>query len=157
VSAQSTVSNMKLSAVEQKFLLRLLEQPHHRALITTIQPNPKTSAADRDRICRKLAKLGLVDYTYEVARFAITPAGKTLLKLDRPRAVLPVTPTELEVLRACAWDSIAPERLRKVPEGDRQRIIQALANRKLIKILEGEITEIWLMDAGQSYLENDRL
>ena len=153
--ARLTVSYMALSAVEQKFLLRLRNQPHHRARLTDIQPNPKTSAAACDRICRKLAKLGLVAYTYEVKKFSITPAGKTLLRLDKPRAVLPLTPSELEVLRACAWDAIAPERLRKVPEGDRQRIIQALADRKLIKILEGEITEVWLMDAGQSYLLSD--
>jgi predicted transcriptional regulator len=138
---------MNLAAVERKFLQQLLQIPSHQAPITAIQPNPKTSAAERDRICRQLYRLGLVDYSIQIQKFAITPAGKSLLQLDMPRACLPVTPDEYTILKACSSGTITPQQL-SLPPANQQPLLQRLANRDLIKIIAHTIDQVSLTPAG---------
>ncbi|MEM9163226.1 MAG: hypothetical protein AAGC54_09175 [Cyanobacteria bacterium P01_F01_bin.4] len=145
---------MTLTPVELKFLLRLLGTPNYRTAITAIKPNPKTKVAERDRICISLCSQGLVEYSAEVAQFAISPAGRTLLNLDTTS--LPVTPSELWTLRSCRQKTITPGQIsRKVPVSDRQTMIQALAQRGLIMIKKSQIKEVWLTPQGQQFLRHD--
>ena len=141
----SPAASATLSAVERKFMQQLLACPNQTAAIDQIQPNPKTSATKRDRICRRLHRLGLVNYSVEVTRFSITPLGKTTLKLDCPRACLPITPDERAILLACQYSTITPQSLESLrlssPE-QQQQIIQNLARRRLIKIIDSVITQV---------------
>ena len=145
---------MDLTSIELKFLLQLLGRPHYRASIRKIRPNPKTSAAKRDRICLQLCSKGLVNYTDEAQQFAITPAGFTLLNLDTTS--LPVTPAELWTLRSCAKRSITPQEInRKVPVNERQQMIRNLERRGLVKVTKTQIKDVWLTLPGQHYLRHD--
>ena len=145
---------MDLTSIELKFLLQLLGRPHYRASIKKIRPNPKTSAAKRDKICLQLCSKGLVDYTYEAQQFAITPAGFTLLNLDTTS--LPVTPAELWTLRSCVNRSITPREIhRKVPVNERQQMIRNLEQRGLVKVTKTQLKEVWLTQLGQNYLRYD--
>ncbi|MEM9904576.1 MAG: hypothetical protein AAF921_06095 [Cyanobacteria bacterium P01_D01_bin.44] len=145
---------MTLTPVELKFLLQLLGAPLYRSTLTALKPNPKTKAAERDRICMSLRSQGLVEYSAEVAQFAIAPAGRTLLNLDTTS--LPVTPSELWTLRSCRQKTITPGQIsRKVPVSDRQAMIQALAQRGMIIIKKIQIKEVWLTPQGQQFLRND--
>lgn len=145
---------MTLSGSELKFLLRLLGADNYRAAINTLKPNAKTSASERDRICMVLCSKGLVDYTYDVSKFAIAPAGRTLLNLDTTS--LPVTPLELWTLQACRSQTISPGQInRKVPVSDRQRVIRQLEERGLITVKQTVIKEVWLTGQGQQFLRDD--
>ena len=143
------VETTKLRTIELKFLQKLLEQGG-RSDIANIRPNEKTPAAQRDRICKKLASLELVAYDSEVAKFTISAAGRVLLTLDTTS--LPVTPDELNLLRACKG-SMAPGQLSsKIPMGDRQRLIRGLADRKMIKIRSVAIKQVWMTTKGKDML-----
>lgn len=139
--------SVKLSAVERKFMQQLYACPGQTAAIGQIQPNPKTSVAERDRICRRLHRLGLVDYSTEVTRFCITPLGKATLKLDCPRSCLPITPDEQAILLLCRYKTITPQALAPLrldsPE-QAQQMIQNLASRRLVKIVEAAIVQVSL-------------
>ena len=144
---------VELSAIELKFLQRLLERGG-RSDIADIRPNEKTPAAKRDRICKKLAALELIAYDSEVARFTISPAGRVLLALDTTS--LPVTPDELYLLRACRG-SMAPGQLSsKIPMSDRDRLIRTLADRKMLKIRSIAIKEVWITAQGRDVVSNQR-
>ena len=137
-----------LKTIELKFLRRLLEQGG-RSDIANLSPNEKTPAAKRDRICKKLAAQGLVNYDSDVAKFTISPAGRMLLTLDTTS--LPVTPDELTLLRGCRG-SMAPGQLSsKIPMGDRQRLIRNLAERRMLKIRSVTIKEVWLTEIGRDF------
>lgn len=137
--------SVKLSAVERKFMQQLCAYSGQTAAIEQIQPNPKTSVAERDRICRRLHRLGLVDYSTEVTRFCITPLGKAMLKLDCPRSCLPITPDERAILLLCRYQTITPQTLALLrlssPE-QAQQMIQHLASRRLVKIVEAAIVQV---------------
>lgn len=137
-----------MDTVELKFLLKLLGFADYRAPLSKITPNSKTSAANRERICRKLRDRELVDCSKEVTKLKIAPPGKALLKLDP--AELPVTNQELKVLRASEREKISPGKT-GIPSEERQGIIQKLADRGLIE-LETKIKEVWLTKRGQEYL-----
>ena len=141
------LETVELKTIELKFLRKLLEQGG-RSDISNLSPNEKTPAAKRDRICKNLAALGLVAYDSEVARFTISPAGRVLLTLDTTS--LPVTPDELNLLKACRG-SMAPGQLSsKIPMCDRQRLIRALADRKMLKIRSVAIKEVWITSQGRA-------
>ncbi|NEP18165.1 MAG: hypothetical protein F6J97_14880 [Leptolyngbya sp. SIO4C1] len=143
-----------MTPVELKFLLQLLGAPNYQAAITEIRPNPKTKAAERDRICLALCSKGLVDYSAEVSRFTITPAGRTLLNLDTTS--LPVTPLELWTLRSCRAQGITPGQIsRKVPASERQTQIRALAERGLVSIKQTQLKQVWLTAQGKQFLRED--
>ena len=142
------LENTELKTIELKFLWRLLEQGG-RSEIVHLSPNEKTPVVKRDRICKKLASHGLVDYSGDVAKFTISPAGRMLLTLDTTS--LPVTPDELNLLRGCRG-SMAPGQLSsKIPMGDRQRLIRSLAERRMLKIRSVAIKEVWLTARGREF------
>ncbi len=140
---------LKLSAVESKVIDYLAAQPNARAVITAVQPNPKTTQQARDRACLQLFARGLLDYAYRVTQLAISPSGRLLLNLQTTS--LPLTPLELWTLQACRVSGTSPDRLAKVPEADRQRVVRQLADRQLIKVKKRQILEVWLTLAGQQY------
>lgn len=144
----------QVTALELKFLLQLLMFPNYRAPISRIRPNVKTTAAKRDRLGQQLGQKGLVDFDVTVTRFVLTAAGRTLLTLDR--TVLPITPDELLVLRSCRGGSVTVGQIQaKVPKDQRQRLVNGLAQRGLVKITKSHIGEVRLTDAGQRFLEAD--
>ena len=138
-----------VSAAELKFLLKLLGCDGYRGAIATLSPSGKTSAAQRDRICRTLREKGLVAYDEQVARFAITPQGRTLLALENKNLL--VTPDERRVLITCKG-STTPGKLSKITATARQSILTALAARGLIKISKTTIKDVWLTANGKSFL-----
>lgn len=145
---------MELSTIELKFLLQLLGYSEYRSPIEQIKPNPKTSASERDSVCRSLVDKGWVEISEAIAQFAIAPPGKTLLSLDTTS--LPVTPDELLVLQTCLEKSIAPEDLPNKLQGtDAQQLIQNLAQRGLVKIRKVQIQDVWLSPQGILYLRDE--
>lgn len=138
-----------LEAIELKFLLKLLGLENYRGKISDIKPSDKTKAPERNKVCKNLGSKGLVDYDTEVAKFRLTPHGKTLLSLDTTS--LPATPDELAVLKACKG-VMTPGKLRKTPADARQQIIQDLAGRKVIEISETTIKEVSLSVQGRQFL-----
>ena len=133
-----------------KFVLKLLGEANYRAPLSKIQPNNKTKASEREKICRTLCDRGWVECSHKVTKLKIAPPGKALLKLDP--AELPVSDQEIKVLRA-AVEKITPGKT-NVPATERQAVIQSLADRGLIEV-ETKIKEVWLCDRGREYLRND--
>lgn len=140
-----------MEANELKFLLKLLGLSDYRAPLSKITPNSKTTAAERERICRKLRDRELVDCSYEVTKLKITHSGKALLKLDSTE--LPLTALQIKVLRTCEKGAITPGKT-NVSVADRQAIIQGLADKDYIE-LETKIKEVWLSERGQEYLREE--
>lgn len=140
-----------METIELKFLLKLLGFPDYRAPLSKITPNSKTSATERERICRKLRDRDLVECSYEVTKLKITSPGKSLLKSDSTE--LPVTDKELKVLRASEKEKISPGKT-GVPAAERGEIIQRLADRGLIE-LETKVKEVWLSERGKEYLREE--
>jgi hypothetical protein len=136
---------------ELKFLLKLLGFANYRAPLSKITPNSKTSATERERICRKLLTRELVECSYEVTKLKIASPGKALLKSDATE--VPVTDKELKVLRASEKEKISPGKT-GVPAAERGEIIQRLADRGLIE-LETKVKEVWLSERGQEYLGDE--
>ncbi|MEL6161560.1 MAG: hypothetical protein AAFR18_20310 [Cyanobacteria bacterium J06627_32] len=140
---------IRVSAAELKFLLKLLGCDGYRGAIATLSPSSKTSAAQRDRICRALGEKGLVTYHEQVARFTITPHGRTLLALENKNLL--VTPDERSVLTACRG-STTPGQLSKITATARQSILLGMSSRGLVKISKTTIKDVWLTAAGKSFL-----
>lgn len=146
-----------MDVLELKFLLKLLGFPDYRAPIGEIKPNPKTTTAERDAICRALSRRSLVDYSLEVVAIAITPAGKSLLSLDTSKtSKLPITITEpeLKIMRSCADTAIAPTSI-DIPPASREHSIQSLISRGLIKAEKTQIQEVWLTQRAEEYLREE--
>lgn len=147
-----------MEVIELKFLLKLLGFEGYRAPISNIQPNSKTKAPQRDRICRNLGDRGYVDYREEIAKFKIEPTGKQLIEADTSQ--LPITTEEVKILQACAKQVAKPGDVKK-PTGERkQSIICNLVERGLIGAVETQLKEVWLTEEGKQYLlqeyEDDR-
>jgi predicted transcriptional regulator len=145
---------MELTTPELKFVLKLLGHPQYQAAIAELKPNSKTSASERDRICRSLTSKGIVSHDHEIKKFGLTAAGRTLLGLDT--TALPITPDEKQVLKACRSQQITPGALGKaVPKDSRQRLIRALADRGLVKATQTQITTVTLTPQGKTFLQHD--
>lgn len=142
-----------MKAIELKFLLKLLGQPNYRALLSKLNPGEKTKAADRAKICRDLASRELIDYSREITKFKIEPAGKALLKQEIEE--LPLTEAQLLVLTACEKAAISPTSLKKLPAEERQPIIQELQAKGFIKAEKEQIKEVWLTDRGSEFLRDE--
>lgn len=150
--ASNHMTMEKLETIELKFLLKLLETEGQRGHISALKPNSKTSKAKCDRICQSLAEKGLVDYDSEIFRFALSAPGRMLLSLQTTS--LPVTPDELKLLRTCKG-SMTPAKLGNcVPEDMRLPLVEALVNRKLLKVVKCAITEVRLTAAGLAFLRS---
>jgi predicted transcriptional regulator len=143
-----------MNVVELKFLLKLLAFPDYRAPISQITPNPKTSASERDSICRTLSDRELIAYSTEVTEFSITPAGHALLALNTSQ--LPIAEAELQLLKAGAAGFTIPaeipaETALTMP----QTTIQNLVDRGFIKIEKAKIKDVWLTERGAEYLTDE--
>lgn len=138
---------------ELKFLLKLVGKQDYRASITELKPNSKTSASERDRICRQLRERDLVGYSEEIQKLKIAPPGQSLLKLDP--AGLPVTPQELKILQACEKGAITPGKTNITPAKTRQALIDSLAHRGFIEPAQTKIKDVWLTEPGKEYLREE--
>lgn len=147
---------MELNSPELKFLLRLLEHsPDYRTRISNIKPEAKTPASERDRICKSLCSRGFVEYTDEIQQYQTTAAGKTLLKSDASTLPVSVAPNELALIKAATNKAVTPGTAKKVPAGDRQRLLNQLKERGLITVSKSQIKDVWLTSQGNHYLLND--
>jgi hypothetical protein len=144
---------MELSAIEQQFLLELLEHfPGHRAQLEQMRSWVDNAAGKCDRLCQRLYQQGWLDYTYDITRYKLAPAGKMLLHLDC--SILPVTPDERLLLKAAATRTATPDCAKRVSPLDRQRLLHQLLDQKLIRICQRRINEVWLTPQGKNYLQN---
>lgn len=139
-----------LDAIELKFLLKLLDVAEHRAPMSALRPNCRTSAAKCERICQLLADKGFVTYESQIFRFTISAPGRMLLSLQTTS--LPVTPDELKLLKACRGSMTADKLGGCVPEEGRSQLISALVDRKLLKVTKREILEVRLTTQGKAFL-----
>ncbi len=141
-----------MEVIELKFLLKLLGNENYRAAISQIKPNSKTKASERDKICRQLTELELVDCTKEIAKIKIASPGKALLKLDEAKDKL--TEQELKILKACLNEAISPSQTKVNPPQTRQELIEKLIKQGLITA-ETKLKEVWLTDRGKEYLAKE--
>jgi hypothetical protein len=65
---------------ELKFLLKLLGCANYRSPLSA--STFETFKKNKNKICHSLGDRGLVDFSREIAGVKITPAGRTLLKMD---------------------------------------------------------------------------
>lgn len=142
-----------METIELKFVLKLLGVPDYRAPLSKVNPNSKTSATERERICRKLRDRDLVACSEEIRKIKIAPPGKSLLELD-PTG-LPVTPHELKILKACEKSSITPSETKVTPAKMRDTLIDSLAARGFIEAAETKIKDVWLTERGKEYLRQE--
>jgi hypothetical protein len=142
---------MEIATIELKFLLQLLSFSGYRALLSQIQPSAKTSTSERYKTCVQLCDRGLIDCSYKIVSFKLTPAGKALLKLNTE---LPIGEQELKVLKACEDQKLTPEQLKIRPAAEKQTVLQKLGDRGLIQT-ETKVDEIWLTDQGKTYLRSE--
>ena len=134
---------------EAKFLLKLLGCEGYAGTLSELKPS-SMSAAECSQLCEALARRELVAYESGISRFTLAPGGRTLLTLDA--TILPVTPDEMKVLKACKG-SMTLERLgNRVPESAKQQLIQSLADRRMLKITKAGISEVWLTTRGKQFL-----
>jgi predicted transcriptional regulator len=142
-----------MTPLELKFLLKLLEKPPYRTAIAKLNPSSATKSTERDKLCRALSDRGLVAYSFDVKKFKITDAGKTLLKQDL--ATLPLTEGQQKVLEACRQKAISPSEVKKLITAERQSTIQDLAKKGFVKIDQEQIKEVWLTEQGRIFLRDD--
>ena len=140
---------------ELKFLLKLLGHEGYRASITKLQPNKETSAAERNKICKALAKTGRVAYSQEIKQFKISDIGKGLLKKEEEAPYL--TENHFLILKACETKAIKLGDLKKVPANEKQPLIRELEAKGLIDvdIEKAQIKEVWLTERGAEYLRDE--
>ena len=155
VNSRYRSGNYLMETKEVKFILKLLGFENYRASITDpkLKPNAKTSARERDNICRELCDRTWLERSEEVTKFKIALAGESLLKVDPSN--LPITPIELEILKASAKGTITPGKIKKVPANNRQETIQDLIDRGLLEAVETKIKEVWLSERGKVYLRDE--
>lgn len=144
---------MAQASHELIFLLKLLGHNDYRSPIKDLALTSKTKTGDRDKICRDLATRDIVNYSYDINRFAIESAGKTLLKAAPDQ--IPLSEKQLAVLNACKDKSNTPGQVKKLPAAERQETIQGLEAKGLIKATKTTIKEVWLTDRGTEYLRDD--
>lgn len=140
-----------METIELKFLLKLLGFPGYRAPLAKITPNSKTSAAERERIARKLCDRELVDYSCDIIRFRIAHLGKDILRSNIDN--FPVTSQELKILKACEKETLTPGKT-GIPQAERQKVLQSLVDRGFIQVdkKDKKIKEVWLTEQGKEYL-----
>ncbi|MEC4893132.1 MAG: hypothetical protein SAL07_07680 [Oscillatoria sp. PMC 1051.18] len=140
---------MEISVKQLKFLLRLISKPDYQGSITELKPTSGARASERDKICRELRDLNLVEAPEEVTKLKIEPAGKALLEADA--AELPLSKDELKALKASAKGTINPSDTR-IPTDTRQTVIQALVERGLISAVKTQLKEVRLTERGKEFL-----
>ncbi|MBP0000496.1 MAG: hypothetical protein J7641_16100 [Cyanobacteria bacterium SID2] len=138
---------------ELKVLLKLLGCEGYRGKLGEIKPNSKTTIAEAQSLCKKLADRDLLELTAEVTKFKIEPAGKTLLNSDIED--LPLSEESINVLNACAEKTIQPSVLKKILKEQRQTILQDLVDRGFVKAVESKIVSVTLTERGKVFLRDE--
>lgn len=141
-----------------KFVLKLLGCPNYRAgLSSSVFDSLKK---DKNKICRDLKALELVDYSQEIATVKIKDAGQALLKLDSSQ--LPISDKELKVLEKIGKSSkkIAPSEIKVsgLKSDERETILNVLTGRGLIEIeikMKRLKAEVWLTPRGMEFLQDE--
>ncbi|MBE9137619.1 hypothetical protein IQ254_10400 [Nodosilinea sp. LEGE 07088] len=119
--------------------------------LTALPTALKSSFKRRTQACQTLQVRGWLTYDHDISQFGLTLTGKTLLNLDR--SVWPVTPDEKLILRSCLGGRIGPDQIRRrVPAGDRQRLLQGLAEQRLIVVYKRAIVNLRLTALGRGWL-----
>lgn len=144
------IINIKI--INLKLLLKLLSYENYRTKISQIKLNSKTTANQREQICRELKKNELVDYTEEIVKIKIASSGKALLKIDEAKDKL--TEQELKILKACQDKNISPSQTKVTPIQTRQELLKKLRTQGLIDP-QIKIKEVWLTDRGKEYLAKE--
>lgn len=139
-----------------KFVLKLLGCPNYRAGLSVFDSFKK----DKNKICRDLKALELVDYSQEIATVKIKDAGQALLKLDSSQ--LPISDKELKVLEKIGKSSkkIAPSEIKVsgLKSDERETILNVLTGRGLIEIeikMKRLKAEVWLTPRGMEFLQDE--
>ncbi len=142
---------------ELKFLLKLLACPDYRS---SLSAGGFKDFKGKDKICRDLGTLELVDFSREIAYVKILPAGRARLKMNTEQ--LPLTDKELKVLEKISKSSgkIAPSKITvsSVKAAEREVILESLGERGLIEVekkLKKAKAEVWLTERGQEYLRDE--
>ncbi|MBC5793718.1 MAG: transcription factor RcaD [Sphaerospermopsis sp.] len=141
-----------------KFVLKLLGCPNYRAGLSSSVFD--AFKKDKNKICRDLKALELVDYSQEIATVKIKDAGQALLKLDSSQ--LPISDKELKVLEKIGKSSkkIAPSEIKVsgLKSDERETILNVLTGRGLIEIeikMKRLKAEVWLTPRGMEFLQDE--
>lgn len=134
-----------------KFLLNLLSFPNYRAPLNEIKPTPKMKAATRNKICRELGDRQLVAYSQQIKTIRISRQGRTWLKSTKLQGKL--TSAELQVLQACLPARISPAET-GLSADILENVVARLTQGNLL-LVETEINQVWLTEAGQKFLIED--
>ncbi len=143
----SPTTQAALSALELAILGQLLAAGGTCDTLTALPIEKRSSLRQRIKACQQLQAKGCLFYHEDIAQFGLTLTGKTLLKLDL--SVWPVTPDELMILRSCQGGRIGPSQIhRRVSVGDRQRLLERLAEQGLIVVYGRAIVNLHLTSLG---------
>lgn len=134
-----------------KFLLNLLSFPNYRAPLKEVKPTPKMKAATRNKICRELGDRQLVAYSQQIKTIRISRQGRTWLKSTKLQGKL--TSAELQVLQACLPARISPAET-GLSADILENVVARLTQGNLL-LVETEINQVWLTEAGQKFLIED--
>jgi len=129
----------------------VLRDLHRGCQAATVADLPSLACFSRPKQAQVLAQLyqrGLLTYETIATQIGLTLQGRVLLKLDR--SVLPVTPDELIVLKACRGGRLSPVQLpAKLPLYSRQPLIAQLAQAGLIQVYKTDLAQIQLTAQGR--------
>ncbi|MGF1520490.1 MAG: hypothetical protein ACFCVB_22220 [Nodosilinea sp.] len=139
----SPTTQAALSSLELAILGQLLAAGGTCDTLTALPIEKRSSLRRRIQACQQLQAKGYLTYNQDIAQFGLTLTGKTLLKLDL--SVWPVTPDELLILRSCQGGRIGPSQIHwRVSLGDRQRLLERLAEQGLIVVYGRAIVNLSL-------------
>lgn len=141
-----------------KFVLKLLGCPQYRTGLTSGLFD--SFKKEKNKICRDLGELELVDYSREIATVKIKDAGQALLKLDSSQ--LPISDKELKVLERISKSSkkiaLSELKVSGLKSDEREAILKALTGRGLIDVeikIKRLKAEVWLTARGIEFLRDE--
>jgi hypothetical protein len=139
-----------LETIELKILLKLLGLANYEGSMSQVKPNKETLAAERNKICYRLQDRKWVTLAEEIKKIKLTSSGKALLKVDSSE--LPITKTELKIIKACDKESITLSKIKGLPAKERDSLIQSLRERGFLEVVEAEPRKIALTETGKTFL-----
>ncbi len=139
-----------LETIELKILLKLLGLANYEGSMSQVKPNKETLAAERNKICYRLQDRKWVTLAEEIKKIKLTSSGKALLKVDLSE--LPITKTELKIIKACGKESITLSKIKGLPAKERDSLIQSLRERGFLEVVETEPRKIALTETGKTFL-----
>jgi len=139
---------MATKTLELKILLKLLGLVNYEGGIGEVKVG--SSPRERNESCYRLQDHGRVTLVERIKKIKLTSSGKALLKVD-PSA-LPITKTELKIIKACGKGTITPGKTNVSPAKERDRLIQSLRERGFLEVVEAEPQTIALTKTGKNFL-----